>query len=236
MKSSDRWRLEKDTFIKEWEILWERILVYDKQIDTIKNWCIVTLLASIGFLLKFGSEVIEDYQMASLIPILLISFFAFNELFKQTWKWEAFERLYRMEELMRRKFGYQPSFLQYYVRKKIKKQKYISNGRIKYDTESYILRNSLVARNFAFFYGLLFLSCSVFFPWVSYNTDTFITILFFGIGVSSLFWMFFSARDYLKYEAEKNKNIIKATTFVMCILILVILVISYSSLILPILE
>jgi hypothetical protein len=41
--------LKKDSLFKEWEILWKKILFVDKQIDTIKNWCIITLVGFVSY-------------------------------------------------------------------------------------------------------------------------------------------------------------------------------------------
>ncbi|KYK37960.1 MAG: hypothetical protein AYK18_17850 [Theionarchaea archaeon DG-70] len=93
-----------------------------------------------------------------------------------------------MEELIRKKFEYYPSFLSYGVRKKLKKQKGTKNYKIEDISAINFFKNTLLVRSFAFFYGLLLFSCSIFFPWLSSDFDIpiIINFIFLSIGILSI--------------------------------------------------
>jgi len=164
MKDFDRLGLQKETILKEWEILWDRVVSDEDRINTIRNWCIVTLTALGGFLIRYHKDIIrnenEGYQIVLLLPLFVIFFFCLNESFRQIWKWQIFGRLYRMEKLMQEKFSYKPSFLPRDVRKKLEGLEK-RNNETKNSFEPFSLKNPLFTLNFPFFYGLLFYFCSV---------------------------------------------------------------------------
>jgi hypothetical protein len=161
--------LKKDIMFKEWEILWKRILFADAQIDTIKNWCIVTLVGFFGFIMSLlgidatRNIIVNNSKIFCLIlylPFLAIIFFALNEIIKQFWKLEAFERLYDFDQFFdtekrngpscKQSSKYTPLFSTEEVKEKIGNRRKCIGSRMWRSTV-----NSLLALNFAFFYGLL---------------------------------------------------------------------------------
>ena len=113
---------KKEILLKEINNKWNRVLFHDKQIDSIKNWCIVTLTGLISFIIyQLNSDkiknilinvedkvlynefpdprnIINDNPIILFLPILVLLFFALQEAFKQSWKMEALYELYKIDK------------------------------------------------------------------------------------------------------------------------------------------
>jgi hypothetical protein len=162
MDSHEFYISEEKTIMKEWEYLSGRMRSHDDQMGNIKNWCIVALAGLVGFILSQS----DPRDGILIMPFLVIFFFMINEGIKQIWKWKAIIRLYELEKALRqrhrKKNQYQPSIVSNEVREKLEEQLKTFNINKVQDRRKIAIINTIFAFNFALFYGLLYVICSIF--------------------------------------------------------------------------
>lgn len=235
VKQDENSEFEKRVILEEFKTSWERLLADETSTNSIKNWCIVTLTALAAFFIQYGVKISNGNPIVSiknpiiaLLPLFIIFFFALNDFFRQCWKQLCFKRLSEMEKEIKDKFGLQTHFLPEDVRKEYEMQE-------SRDIRD-ILRKALFVRSFAFFYGFLFLLCSLFFSWLlsgssDLNNDSsllIVAIIFLIIGIFSILWIYFSARDFLRYSSLGGISMIVIS--LAAVISFAILVTSYLNL------
>lgn len=200
MKDDTFMKLKEKIIIRDWEILHENIRKYNDQIDSIKNWCIVALTFSFGYIItqiinEKGNLEIKTHSMIVLLPAFIIIFFAINELIKQIWKFEDMYICMRIEEFLstidssnylERFSAFVPPFC------------YSTLG---WRLTERPIKRAAFARNFAFFYfpplsGYSYLAAVL----LSFK-EKWIPAILVCIGTLGILWMAFST--YLAFTKER---------------------------------
>jgi hypothetical protein len=210
---------KKQIIFTEWNSLLKKIQKHDNQISSIRNWCILTLTGIIGFILtQISSNSLKMGYGILCLPLFVVFFFALNEGIVQLWKWEAIERLYDIDKILRKYnslnsklfclfkinlnemtlLNYEPSLISHLTRQKLDKEKTSQSWFDKSDVRRNI-KNTLLAVNFIVFYGLLFLSnliFVIFFLITKFNYSNLIILILIIfvliIIVGLVFWYYFS--------------------------------------------
>lgn len=204
MKDDAFIELKEKIVFKDWEILHENIRKYNDQIDSIKNWCIVVLTFSLGYIITHiekenGNLEIKPHPVILLLPVFVIIFFAINELIKQIWKFEDMYMCKRVEDFLSTidSTNYPEK-----VRTFIPPFCYSTLG---WKLVERPMKRAAFARNFTFFYfpplsGYSFLAAALF----SFEEQRILGILML-VGTLGIFWMAFSI--YLALIKEKSDSI-----------------------------
>jgi hypothetical protein len=167
----ERITFQRDVIFKEWDSLLNKMQKHDDQIKSIKDWCIATIGIFIGIIITQYPNLNSSSPNSGIllsIPIAIIFFFLLNEGIVQMWKWEAIERLYDIDKIIREihENDLRNNILENQFGKELiefKPSLISSNTRIKIDYEIMknwnrrCLINTITAFNFSLFYGLLIL-------------------------------------------------------------------------------
>jgi hypothetical protein len=272
---------KKEILLKEIKNKWNRVLTHDKQIDSIKNWCIVTLTGLISFIIyqinsdkiknllinvenkvlynefSDSGNIIIDNPIILFLPILVILFFALHELIKQFWKMEALQELCNINNklninkqkngkyngtnlcLPQNMLNIKFSIVSEEIKGKFKNREEAFKNN-KNEEKSYfwnLMITSILAWNFALFYGLLLALYSVitFYFYLEFFSfpEYWLLLMLFSL---SIIWIACAILDFIGIintkikwfrQQKKRKKIIYIGFFIIVLLGIIDLVLFF---------
>jgi hypothetical protein len=205
----DSLEFKMQIILKEWDSLLSKMEKHDNQISSIRNWCILTLTGISGFILaQINASEVKGWGIF-LLPLFVIFFFAINEFVVQMWKWEAIERLYDLDILLRsyHKKGilmcepkfyedktvlieHEPSLVSDETRKKLRRERASSSFCDK-NLVRRSIKNTILAYNYFLFYFLIWAIISFLIIYLVRSiskTSGFLCALFFLIITVPIVW------------------------------------------------